>query len=237
LSLQFLGGDTGDGGSPRLYREGDDFLVQGYSVTEPQLLAELRIPDGETVVRVPQSLWKYLPARQLVNQRTEEEWREQMPVRLGQNAGHCEMRDLYAEEEEGAWQAAMSDLAGREACRRHWLGLMSAEAGRQAAVREGRGMLGLTTKGTRYGEAPMWPGIASAVQVRRLLRCGTSALMMPVTEKRVIEGTTQLVSHFSSDGTWVGSEMLDGTALARQFSAAFDAVWALSAPHARRGPD
>ena len=53
-----------NGGSPRLYQEGDDFLVQGYTVTEPQLLAELNIPDGETVVRVPQSLWKYLPARQ-----------------------------------------------------------------------------------------------------------------------------------------------------------------------------
>jgi hypothetical protein len=72
LSLQFLGGVTSDGGSPRLYREGDDFLVQGYQVNEAQLLAQLDIPDGETVVRVPQSLWKYLPARQHENQPTEE---------------------------------------------------------------------------------------------------------------------------------------------------------------------
>jgi hypothetical protein len=62
MSLRFLGGDTGNGGSPRLYRDGDDYLVQGYVVTEPELLAELRIPPGETVVRVPESLWKYLPA-------------------------------------------------------------------------------------------------------------------------------------------------------------------------------
>ena len=72
MSLQFLGGDTGDGGSPRLYQEGDVFLVQGYTVNETQLLAELDIPDGETVVRVPQSLWKYLPARHRVNHRAEE---------------------------------------------------------------------------------------------------------------------------------------------------------------------
>jgi hypothetical protein len=72
LSLQFLGGVTGDGGSPRLYREGDDFLVQGYKVNEDQLLAELDIPDGETVVRVPQSLWNYLPTRQCETQPTEE---------------------------------------------------------------------------------------------------------------------------------------------------------------------
>jgi hypothetical protein len=59
--LQFLGGDTGNNGSPRLYQEGDDYLVQGYLVTDPELLAELDIPPGESVVRVPESLWKYLP--------------------------------------------------------------------------------------------------------------------------------------------------------------------------------
>ena len=68
LALKFLGGDTGDGGSPRLYQEGDDYLVQGYIVTETELLAELDIPDGETVVRVPRSLWKYLPPGQRQNQ-------------------------------------------------------------------------------------------------------------------------------------------------------------------------
>jgi hypothetical protein len=60
MSIRFLGGDTGNGGSPRLYLDGDDYLVQGYAVTEPQLLAELDVPDGEAVVRVPPSLWKYL---------------------------------------------------------------------------------------------------------------------------------------------------------------------------------
>jgi hypothetical protein len=62
MSLRFLGGDTGSGGSPRLYQEGDDYLVQGYAVTEPALLAELNIPDGEAVVRVPPTLWRYLPS-------------------------------------------------------------------------------------------------------------------------------------------------------------------------------
>ena len=60
MTLRFLGGDTGNGGSPRLYQDGDDYLVQGYAVTEPELLAELNVPDGEAVVRVPPSLWKYL---------------------------------------------------------------------------------------------------------------------------------------------------------------------------------
>jgi hypothetical protein len=59
MSIRFLGGGTGNGGSPRLYKDGDDYLVQGYAVTDP-LLAELNVPDGEAVVRVPPSLWKYL---------------------------------------------------------------------------------------------------------------------------------------------------------------------------------
>jgi hypothetical protein len=61
MALQFLGGDTGSGGSPRLYRNGDEFFVQGYSVTDPDVLRQLTIPTGETVVRVPLSLSKYLP--------------------------------------------------------------------------------------------------------------------------------------------------------------------------------
>jgi hypothetical protein len=35
--------------------------VQGYLVSEPGDLAQMKIPEGETVVRVPASLWKYLP--------------------------------------------------------------------------------------------------------------------------------------------------------------------------------
>lgn len=61
MALQFLGGETGYQGSPRLYQENDDFFVQGYLVTDPEILCQLTIPVGETVVRVPRSLWKYLP--------------------------------------------------------------------------------------------------------------------------------------------------------------------------------
>lgn len=61
MTLKFLGGETGRTGSPRLYQHGKDFLVQGYIVTDPDTLTQLQIPAGETVVRVPRSLWKYLP--------------------------------------------------------------------------------------------------------------------------------------------------------------------------------
>lgn len=63
MRISFVGGSTGQGGSPRLYRdeESGDFIVQGYVISEQADLAQMNIPDGETVVRVPASLWRYLP--------------------------------------------------------------------------------------------------------------------------------------------------------------------------------
>jgi hypothetical protein len=63
MRISFVGGSTGQGGSPRFYRdeESGDFIVQGYIVSEPADLAQMKIPEGETVVRVPVSLFDHLP--------------------------------------------------------------------------------------------------------------------------------------------------------------------------------
>lgn len=63
MKIVFVGGSTGQVGSPRLYRDEDsgDFMVQGYAITEAEDLVQMRIPAGETVVRVPRSLFDYLP--------------------------------------------------------------------------------------------------------------------------------------------------------------------------------
>lgn len=63
MRITFVGGSTGQGGSPRLYRdeESGDFIVQGYVVSDPADLTQMNIPGGETVVRVPASLFTYLP--------------------------------------------------------------------------------------------------------------------------------------------------------------------------------
>ncbi|WP_371783810.1 hypothetical protein [Streptosporangium subroseum] len=60
MAIRFVGGGTGNQGSPRLYEDGEDYLVQGYILSEEEL-AQLPVPQGETVVRVPKSLMKYLP--------------------------------------------------------------------------------------------------------------------------------------------------------------------------------
>jgi hypothetical protein len=61
MALRLLGGDSGVNGSPRLYEDGADYIVQGYLIEDPTLLDELAIPAGETVVRIPKSLAKYFP--------------------------------------------------------------------------------------------------------------------------------------------------------------------------------
>ena len=65
MKLTFLGKDSTPNDSPTLYAtDRDTYLVQGYAVTDPEALAQMRIPDGETVVEVPKRLMKYLPAEE-----------------------------------------------------------------------------------------------------------------------------------------------------------------------------
>ena len=62
MKLTFLGKDSTPNDSPTLYAtDRDTYLVQGYLVTDPEALGQMRIPDGETVVEVPRRLMKYLP--------------------------------------------------------------------------------------------------------------------------------------------------------------------------------
>jgi hypothetical protein len=61
MQLRFLGKATSGGQSPTLYAtDQESYVVQGWVVTEPDVLAALQIPDGETVVEVPPRLMTYL---------------------------------------------------------------------------------------------------------------------------------------------------------------------------------
>lgn len=61
MALRFLGGPSGKNGSPCLYELDDDYIWQGYPVDDPELLAQLKVPDGEIVVRVPKAVAQFLP--------------------------------------------------------------------------------------------------------------------------------------------------------------------------------
>ena len=48
-------------GSPTVYRtDRGSWLVQGWVVSDPGALAEMNIPDGETVVEIPDRMLQFL---------------------------------------------------------------------------------------------------------------------------------------------------------------------------------
>ena len=62
MQLRWLGSDSKDGDSPTLYdTDEDQYVIQGFKITDPQIRAKLDVPEGEEVIRVPKALMKYLP--------------------------------------------------------------------------------------------------------------------------------------------------------------------------------
>lgn len=62
MRLEFVGGGSGNTGSPRVYKtDRDTLVIQGYIVDDPEALADANAPAHETLVEIPYSLLKYLP--------------------------------------------------------------------------------------------------------------------------------------------------------------------------------
>lgn len=62
MRLEFVGGESGNTGSPRVYRtDRDTLVIQGYIVDDPDALADANTPAHETLVEIPYSLLKHLP--------------------------------------------------------------------------------------------------------------------------------------------------------------------------------
>jgi hypothetical protein len=61
VQLTYLGKSSESGESPTLFStDRDTYVIQGYLVTDGELLAKLDIPDGEIVVEVYARLFAYL---------------------------------------------------------------------------------------------------------------------------------------------------------------------------------
>jgi len=65
MALRFLGKDPDSGvnQSPTLYydEERDTYLFQSWKVTDPERLAQLDIPEHETVIEFPSRMLQFLP--------------------------------------------------------------------------------------------------------------------------------------------------------------------------------
>lgn len=70
MALRFLGADpdSPQGGSPSLWEDGDSYVMQGWRVTDPAVIAELlraagrdHVPDHETLIRFPKRMMPLFP--------------------------------------------------------------------------------------------------------------------------------------------------------------------------------
>lgn len=63
MQLTFIGKDPDSNptGSPTVYRtDRDSWVVQGWVVTNPEVLAQMEIPEGETCVEIPDRILPFL---------------------------------------------------------------------------------------------------------------------------------------------------------------------------------
>lgn len=60
MPLQFLSKETQDGNSPTLWSDGEDYVIQGFTLDSTTLAAIGRVPSGEAVIRVPKKLMMHL---------------------------------------------------------------------------------------------------------------------------------------------------------------------------------
>ncbi|MFE2042674.1 hypothetical protein ACFXAZ_17440 [Streptomyces sp. NPDC059477] len=61
MRLTFLGKNSTPGDSPTLYAsDQDSYVVQGWKVYANELLTQLDVPEGQTVIEVPTELFEHL---------------------------------------------------------------------------------------------------------------------------------------------------------------------------------
>jgi hypothetical protein len=58
-----LSPNSPSGGSPTLYYDEDDdtYVIQGWKITDSAVLAQITIPDHETVIRFPRRMMQFFP--------------------------------------------------------------------------------------------------------------------------------------------------------------------------------
>lgn len=64
MALVFLGKDPDSpvNDSPTIYDHGDNYVIQGWRIADPEVLAQLGvIPAHETVVEIPKRMMQFFP--------------------------------------------------------------------------------------------------------------------------------------------------------------------------------
>ena len=238
MTLRFLGRSTGGGGCPTLYEtDHGTFVIQGWDVTDPAVLAALgEIPSHETVIEVPKRLMRHLPEDIPVTAPTDDDW-DELFSSVKRTACHVEMRDVYAVGEEADAFAAF--LAGRPFDQAQtamawgrWYELVRRETARGVSFRRVRIVSEPVSAYTRFLHATATePNIEAGEQIRWLPRRLASHIALPGNDFWLFDEERALFNLFTGDGDWAGQELTDDPQVVELCGSAFEAVWSASKPH------
>lgn len=162
-------------------------------------------------------------------------------ARAARTAIHLETRDSYMLDDPGfiAYQQGHRlDPGDRASWWNGWHDTVAAAVARGISVRRAR----IVSEPLHpYGlyEHDLTPGnLAAGEDVRWLGRRRAADLLLPTVDFWVFDDETVLLHHFTGDGQLAqdGREYRSDPALAKTFTAAFEAVWERATPHAEYTP-
>lgn len=107
MKLRFLGKNSTPGDSPTLYAsDQDSYVVQGWKVLANDLLMQLDIPDGHTVVEVPTELFEHLTKDGLPSGEIKQ---FRAPIMLVTEQGTCVVQGPEMRDDEALSQMRLPD--------------------------------------------------------------------------------------------------------------------------------
>jgi hypothetical protein len=107
MKLRFLGKNSTPGDSPTLYASDQDtYVIQGWKVYANDLLMQLDVPDGQTVIEVPTELFEHLTKDDQVSGEIQ---KFDAPIMLVTEQGTCILQGPEMHDAEALSQMRMPD--------------------------------------------------------------------------------------------------------------------------------
>jgi hypothetical protein len=107
MKLRFLGKNSTPGDSPTLYASDQDtYVIQGWKVYANELLMQLEVPAGQTVIEVPTELFEHLTND---GQESGEIKQFTAPIMLVTEQGTCVLQGPEMHDAEALSQMRMPD--------------------------------------------------------------------------------------------------------------------------------
>jgi hypothetical protein len=149
------------------------------------------------------------------------------------SAVHLELRDAYFSNPRfEAWRTG--DRVDWDDRSSWWMPYHQAIAdavARGVVVRRARVVSEPVTDYIRWEHYQTTANIEAGEQVRWLPRAQATRLLLPGTDCWIFDGALVRAHHFSGDGDWIGTELLDDAEAVSRSAEAFETIWAHATPH------